>query len=261
MALEAGTYISDLVITNPVGATDPKGQGDDHIRLIKSVLKATFPNLTGAMTRTQAQLNDPQQITLPAGTKMLFVQTAAPTGWTKDVVHNDKALRIVSGAAGTGGTVAFTTAFMSKAVVGSNAAISLTTAQLPAHAHTYSDSTSGQSVSHTHTQAGTFASSAVGDHTHSVPEGDRQGIGGGTLASGDDYTSNVAFNSTSGAAGGHSHTTTISGQTGATSADHTHTFAGSTANAGSGGTHTHTFTGTNIDLAVQYVDCIICTKS
>lgn len=44
MALEAGTYISDLNQSNPVGATDPKSQGDDHIRLIKTVLKNTLPN-------------------------------------------------------------------------------------------------------------------------------------------------------------------------------------------------------------------------
>ena len=44
MGLETGTYISDLVTTNPVGATDFKSEGDNHLRLIKSVLKATFPN-------------------------------------------------------------------------------------------------------------------------------------------------------------------------------------------------------------------------
>lgn len=44
MGLETGTYVDDLVTTNPVGTSDPKSQGDDHLRLIKSVLKATFPN-------------------------------------------------------------------------------------------------------------------------------------------------------------------------------------------------------------------------
>jgi hypothetical protein len=38
---------------------------------------------------------------------MLFQQTAAPTGWTKDTTHNDKALRLTSGTVGTGGSVAF----------------------------------------------------------------------------------------------------------------------------------------------------------
>lgn len=50
-------YISDLVETNPDGATDPKSQGDDHIRGIKNTLKNTFPNITGAVTATQAELN------------------------------------------------------------------------------------------------------------------------------------------------------------------------------------------------------------
>lgn len=60
MSLEdlTGTkYINSLVATNPDGATDPKSQGDDHIRGIKNVILKTFPNLTGAVTVTQDQLN------------------------------------------------------------------------------------------------------------------------------------------------------------------------------------------------------------
>lgn len=47
MGLEAGTFVNDLVITNPPG-TDPILQGDDHLRLIKSVLKTTLPNASKA---------------------------------------------------------------------------------------------------------------------------------------------------------------------------------------------------------------------
>lgn len=43
MGLESATYISDLVTSNP-SATDLRGQGDDHIRLLKAAAKATFPN-------------------------------------------------------------------------------------------------------------------------------------------------------------------------------------------------------------------------
>jgi hypothetical protein len=43
MGLETATYVSSLVATNPTGA-DQKRQGDDHLRLIKSTLQATFPN-------------------------------------------------------------------------------------------------------------------------------------------------------------------------------------------------------------------------
>jgi len=47
MALESGTYIKDLVDTNPPG-TDAISQGDDHIRLIKSVLQNSFPSTNNA---------------------------------------------------------------------------------------------------------------------------------------------------------------------------------------------------------------------
>lgn len=55
----------------------------------------------------------------PTGTLMLFQQTAAPTGWTKQTTHNDKALRVVSGTVSSGGTDAFTTAFGTPSVSGS----------------------------------------------------------------------------------------------------------------------------------------------
>jgi len=63
----------------------------------------------------------------PTGTLMLFQQTAAPTGWTKQTTHNDKALRVVSGTASSGGATAFTSVF--NAAGGST---TLTTSHLPA---------------------------------------------------------------------------------------------------------------------------------
>lgn len=51
MALETGNYINDLVITNPT-STDPKSQGDDQIRLLKTVLKETLNGFTGAILVT-----------------------------------------------------------------------------------------------------------------------------------------------------------------------------------------------------------------
>lgn len=56
MALESATYISDLVSTNPTGA-DSRATADDHIRLVKSTIKATFPNVAGAVSATHAQLS------------------------------------------------------------------------------------------------------------------------------------------------------------------------------------------------------------
>ena len=75
------------------------------------------------------------QTVIPTGTAMLFAQTSAPTGWTKSTTHDNKALRVVSGTAGSGGSVAFTTAFASQAVSGTVGNTTLTTAQMPNHIH------------------------------------------------------------------------------------------------------------------------------
>ena len=40
---------------------------------------------------------------IPSGTKMLFFQASAPTGWTKQTGLNNRAIRVVSGAGGSTG--------------------------------------------------------------------------------------------------------------------------------------------------------------
>jgi hypothetical protein len=67
---------------------------------------------------------------VPAGTAMLFQQTSAPTGWTKSTTHDNKALRVVSGGAGSGGSSAFTAVLN-----GSVGATTLDTNQIPSHQH------------------------------------------------------------------------------------------------------------------------------
>jgi len=94
-----------------------------------------FPDAT---TQTTAAVSVPS---FPSGTVMLFVQTSAPTGWTKSTAHDNKALRLVSGTAGSGGSAAFTTAFGTPSVSGSVSlsgtvgATTLSTAQLASHSH------------------------------------------------------------------------------------------------------------------------------
>jgi len=77
-----------------------------------------------------------------SGTVMLFGQTNAPTGWTKDTSNNNNsALRVVTGTASTGGSVDFTTAFASQtpsgtvSVSGSAGNTTLSTPQIPSHSH------------------------------------------------------------------------------------------------------------------------------
>ncbi len=46
MGLETGSYIVDLTVANPA-VNDPKSQGDDHIRLVKTAIKNSFPGFSG----------------------------------------------------------------------------------------------------------------------------------------------------------------------------------------------------------------------
>lgn len=78
MSLETGTYISDLDASNPVHASDDVSQGDDHLRLIKATLKATFPSIAGAMTASHVELNYLDGVTGVTGTGNL-VLSASPT--------------------------------------------------------------------------------------------------------------------------------------------------------------------------------------
>ena len=56
MALESSTFINGLVVTNPT-SSDNISDGDNHIRLLKSTIKATFPNVTGAVSGTHTAIN------------------------------------------------------------------------------------------------------------------------------------------------------------------------------------------------------------
>jgi hypothetical protein len=117
-----------------------------------------------------------------SGTVMLFAQTSAPTGWTKDTTnYNNSGLRVVTGSASTGGSVDFTTAFASQtpsgsvtitSVSGSAGATTLTTPQIPSHSH--SGAVRGDQGSSPSDQPTFFVSSSTttgsagggGSHTH-----------------------------------------------------------------------------------------------
>jgi hypothetical protein len=95
-------------------------------------------NLSNGVTGTLAVGNGGTGQTtalIPSGTAMMFVQTAAPTGWTKSTTHDNKALRVVSGTASSGGSVAFTTAFASQTPAGTVGQTTLTTTEMPGHSH------------------------------------------------------------------------------------------------------------------------------
>jgi hypothetical protein len=78
MPLESVTYISDFIASNPVGATDPKSQGDDHLRNIKAGILNTWPNVDGPVTSTPTEFNRLTGLTGLTGSGNL-VASASPT--------------------------------------------------------------------------------------------------------------------------------------------------------------------------------------
>ena len=164
-----GNLNGNLTAASPTAATQAPGTNNTTVATTAFVQAAASP-------------------AFPSGTVMLFVQTAAPTGWTKSTTHDNKALRIVSGAASSGGTAAFSTVFSNQTPTITTSGLSagattLTTAQMPAHTHTVggvlgsgtlsfvpcgsqgsataTTSSTGGGGSHTHTVTGTATSSAI----------------------------------------------------------------------------------------------------
>lgn len=183
----------------------------------------------------------------PAGTRMSFQQTTAPTGWTKDTTAalNNSSMRIVTGSVVNGGSVDFTTAFASQtptgsvsisSVSGSAGATTLTTPQIPSHAHRIFGT-------------GTFTGNppspgAVGWGPPSYPAGfstftgNSNNIGRfGQIQAPETGGGPTIYQGSDNTGGG---------------GDHTHPFSFS---SGSG-----TFSGNAINLAVKYYDFIVASK-
>ena len=146
MALESATFINQFVPANPT-LSDPKSQGDDHIRMIKSVLQSTFPNLTGAMTLTQAQINalGDTQLFFKPGMILLWsgIISSLPTGWLLcngvGIISNGNPVpdlrdRFVMGAGGSVGQANIGGAASHTHSISVNG-VGLTVNQLPPHTH------------------------------------------------------------------------------------------------------------------------------
>ena len=73
MGLESGEYIDDLVITNPL-SSDPVSEGDDQLKLIKKVVKQSFPSVDSAVHAIHPTSTEPAT-SLTAG--LMWFDTAA----------------------------------------------------------------------------------------------------------------------------------------------------------------------------------------
>ena len=80
MTVESTSYVNGLNANYPA-SSDQKSEGDNHLRLIKATLLATFPNVSGAVTVTHTDLNTvtaKANIASPTLTGVPAAPTAAP---------------------------------------------------------------------------------------------------------------------------------------------------------------------------------------
>jgi hypothetical protein len=138
----------------------------------------TSPGISGnVLTSNGTAWTSSVPVAFDSGTRLIFAQTAAPTGWTKDTAnYNNHALRVVTGAASTGGSVDFTVAFASGLSAG---ATTLSTSEIPSHTHSITTAGGGSSVvsainSGTYncaspTSTNTGSAGGGGSHTHTIP--------------------------------------------------------------------------------------------
>ena len=134
------------VSTSLLGTTNFKadvtaGGGNIILRTNGAVTATTFVGSGANLTGIEA---------FPSGTKQLFYQASAPTGWTQDTTAalGNAAIRVVVGSGGgTGGSDTFQTVFsdsktteskslpVTGSLTGSIGATTLTTPQIPSHQH------------------------------------------------------------------------------------------------------------------------------
>jgi len=119
--VDATTHLTSLTLGTPLvvasGGTGLATLTANNVLIGNGTGNVTFvaPGSTGnVLTSNGSTWTSAAASGFPSGTVMLFAQTAAPTGFTKNTTTGDNsALRVVTGTASTGGSVAFTTAFAS----------------------------------------------------------------------------------------------------------------------------------------------------
>lgn len=257
MALETGTYINSLVSSNPP-QSDSLTQAAGHLRLIKSTLLNSFPNITGECSATHTELNGAGAAFtagsfVPAGAIIPYAGASAPTGY---LLCYGQALSRTTYATlftaistnwGTGdGSTTFNVPDLRDRMLvgkanmgGTDAAIIdslLTSTTLGA---TYDGEGAIDTI--------TLSEANIPAHTHSIDISGTTGSGG---------SHSHTFSGTTSSNGAHSHTVTgaqaktVQGGSSANAADdttrttstdgsHTHTFSGTTSTATA---HTHSFT-------------------
>ena len=215
----------------------------------------------------------------PQGTRMIFQQSTAPTGWTKDTTNtNQHALRVVSGTVSSGGSVDFTTAFANRSISanisGNSGNTSANISGNTGNANISGNISNENVTINGTTQGRAISSSQMAQHNHVFPGDDQlanaNGAGGWndrrTGSWGYDAVSNLGGGGTiyrtSDSGNGHNHDHGISFNSGGhnhnfNSNSHSHNFSGSSNHSHGNGNYSFN---TTEDLRVRYLDVIICSK-
>jgi hypothetical protein len=194
-------------------------------------------------------------------TKAIFHNSTAPTSWTKDTSHDNKALRIIGGSEGAtlspGGSDPFTSVFASKSH--SSGSASLITAPVSSTNNVsipLSSTTTGNTPTITSSPV-TLATTQIAVHFHQF-----QTHTGGPVTNANNVApqvSRILQVTTSRTSGG---TTNTGGHTHSVSWPHTHDIiVGQHNHTISTGQHSHPSSSISSDFRITYVDVIISTKN
>jgi microcystin-dependent protein len=233
----SGSFTLDIAPTGH-GANSATITQGSHTLIYSTSTKCVDMLAANVGTSSTTYIGDGSNLTniepFPSGTSMLFQQTTAPTGWTKQTTHDNKALRLVSGSVSSGGSNTFSASFNSDVAVsgtsnnstvtisGSTGSHTLTESEIPAHNHQILDTTIRDSSLSTENYSSHRAVSII--------------LASATYRDLAESTGTKLIEDTGGDTG-HSHT------------------AGTLA----GDNHSHTYS-SNLNLDVEYVDFIIANK-
>ena len=253
-AHESDTTNPHSVTASQVGA-DPEGTASSAVSSHES---ASDPHKQYALESSLAtvatsgsfnDLLDKPSTGMPSGTRMLFYQANAPTGWSQVTSLNDRVLRVVSGNGGsTGG---------SWSISGLNVeGHTLSTSEIPSHSHSGSTSTDGY-----HSHSG--STNTTGNHQHELYYGKNsdasdvrdQGSYQYMTETENDTGHSVYYSLQPfiSSAGNHSHSLSINGN-----GNHNHSL--SINNTGGDGSHSHGISHDG-NWRPAYADVIVCEKN
>lgn len=228
----------------PLGSDLPDA-GDDHLRGIKNAVQNTFPNITGPVTLSDAEIN---RGSIPVGSVLPFYQAAAPSGWERVTgMTQTFGLRIVASATAGG--------------VGGGTDDPVVNDKVPSHTHGMSFSSGTESADHSHAFSGVSGymnqnashNHGISDPGHSHKYGATNNAGGsgvwGTIGVGTQFDTGAAGTGITIASKDTNHTHNFSGSSGGRSVAHSHVVSGDTNANGSAANWTP-----------RYLDMILCRR-